>query len=540
MPQAARLWRSLNRLAAISVLRWPLLGRWQFHAAGGGALAAIGAVTIAALSFGGSGDLPSSSSPAIAAQSSSAGAGSPEAGSTETGPGGAEPVATADGGTGEAETLVAVAPPAVPSPAPAPSLSPEALPQEDQDGQAQPPELSLEGEAQSPPANDRLDLVLRVSRGDTLVKMLTDIGVPIAEAHDAVDALRRLFNPRALQIGQTITVTMATDTESTEQPSLLQLALRPEAERDVSVQRGDDGSFDAKEVRYALTTTRAKYGGIIEDSLFASGQAAGTPVPILQEMIKAFSHDVDFQRDIHPNDSFEVMSERIWTSDGRLAREGKILFAELVLRGKRTAFYRFKPEGGEEEYFSPDGQSIVKALLRTPIDGARLSSGFGMRSHPILGYSRMHAGVDFAAPTGTPIYAAGNGTVEFAGVKSGYGNFIQIRHNNRYATAYAHMSGFARGMRVGQRVRQGEVIGYVGSTGLATGPHLHYEVRVAGKPVNPVSVSMPIGPKLAGKDLARFRELMARIDKERATMPNGPQPQNLVDASKASDEQSLQ
>jgi len=208
-----------------------------------------------------------------------------------------------------------------------------------------------------------------------------------------------------------------------------------------------------------------------------------------------------------------------------------VLYAELVLRGKKLAFYRYKPDGENEDYYGLDGQSIVKALLRTPIDGAKITSSFGMRGHPILGFTRLHAGVDFGAPAGTPIFAAGNGTIEFAGQKGGYGNFVMIRHSATFSTAYGHMTGFGRGISAGVRVRQGEIIGYVGMTGLATGPHLHYEVRKNGAPINPVEFSMPVGPKLAGRELQKFRDYMSAFDRNREAMPFGPPaPQQLVDA----------
>lgn len=408
------------------------------------------------------------------------------------------------------------------------------LPALDQDAaNAEPAAAAIsDSQTQAVPANDRLDLVLRVDRGDTLVKILTDVGVPALEATSAVEALRPVFNPRSLQIGQIITVTIAPGATNNDVPQLLQVAMRPQAERDVSVKRTAKGSFAADEIKYSLNTTIARHAGVIDESLFANGVAAGVPVSILNDLIKAFSYDVDFQRDIQPNDRFEIVFERLYTTDGRLARDGRVLYGELVLRGKKMAFYRYNPPSGEEDYYGADGQSIVKALLRTPIDGAKISSRFGMRSHPILGFSRLHAGVDFAAPPGTPIYAAGNGTIEFAGVKGGYGNYVMVRHNSNFSTAYAHMSGFSRAARVGNRVRQGEVIGFVGTSGLSTGPHLHYEVHKGGRPVNPTDVSMPIGPKLAGKDLDKFRAFTAEFDRKRDAMPIAGGPQQLVEAGK--------
>ena len=181
-----------------------------------------------------------------------------------------------------------------------------------------------------------------------------------------------------------------------------------------------------------------------------------------------------------------------------------MLFAALTLSGQRRELTRFTPSSGKTDYFDQKGRSVRKTLMRTPIDGARLSSGFGMRRHPILGYSRMHRGVDFAAPKGTPIYAAGDGVVERAGRNGGYGKYIRLRHNGSYKTAYAHLSGYAKGVKRGRRVRQGQIIGYVGSTGQSTGPHLHYEVMVNGKQVNPRKIKLPSGEKLKGADLEAF------------------------------------
>lgn len=388
-----------------------------------------------------------------------------------------------------------------------------------------------DGQLQSAPPTERLDLVLRVDRGDTLTKMLTDVGVTQPEAYAAITALTKIFDARSLRIGQIMTVTLATPDDKRDPMTLLQLALRPQAERDITVRRTESGAYVPGEVVYPVNRRIARHGGKIDDSLFGEGLAAGIPASILAEIIKAFSYDVDFQRDMHPGDGFEVVFERVYTSDGRLAREGRILFAELTLRGKRLAFYRYKPDRGEEEYFQPDGQSIVKSLLRTPIDGAKISSRFGMRDHPILGYSRLHSGVDFAAPPGTPVYAAGSGTVEKASVFGGYGNYVKVRHSAQFATAYAHLSGYARGMQAGKRVRQGEIIGYVGTTGMSTGPHLHYEVHKGGAPINPTSVSTPIGPKLAGRDLARFRDAIAALDRQRDYMPLTTAPRRISQAT---------
>jgi murein DD-endopeptidase MepM/ murein hydrolase activator NlpD len=233
-------------------------------------------------------------------------------------------------------------------------------------------------------------------------------------------------------------------------------------------------------------------------------------------VLKQWAYAVDFQRDLHPGDRFVLLFEEEFHEDGRFARAGAVQMARLDLADKTIAMYRFEASDGTVDYYDRDGISARRVLMRTPIDGARLSSGFGARRHPILGYTRMHKGVDFAAPTGTPIYAAGDGTVEIVETERGFGKYIRIRHNGQLSTAYAHMSRFAR-LAPGARVKQGEIIGYVGSTGRSTGPHLHYEVLVDGAQVNPLSVDLPTGNRLEGRDLAAFHRRVEEIDRAIAT-----------------------
>ena len=212
---------------------------------------------------------------------------------------------------------------------------------------------------------------------------------------------------------------------------------------------------------------------------------------------------------------FEVTSLRqlirVHDDDGHVVRHGQVIYARMILSGAAKPLYRFELRPGKTDYFDDTGRSAKRPLLRTPIDGARLSSRFGKRRHPILGYTKMHRGVDFAAPTGTPIYAAGDGVIAFRGRKSGYGKYIRIRHAGGFNSAYAHMSRFRKGVTQGSRVKQGQVIGYVGSTGRSTGPHLHYEILARGRQVNPLTIKMPSGIKLGRKDFARFEVKRANI-----------------------------
>jgi murein DD-endopeptidase MepM/ murein hydrolase activator NlpD len=237
------------------------------------------------------------------------------------------------------------------------------------------------------------------------------------------------------------------------------------------------------------------------------------------ELIRMFSYDVDFQRDVHPGDSFEVFFNRFFTPEGEPAKAGDILAASMTLSGKKHLLYRFETQDGEAEYFDVNGQSAKAMLMKTPVDGARISSGFGARHHPILGYNRMHKGIDFAVPSGTPVMAAGDGTVALAGNGGEYGNLVVVKHGNNYATAYAHLSRFAPGIRPGARVHQGEIVAYSGMTGLATGPHLHYEIRMNNAQVNPLTVKVASGRKLEGQELQAFLAERDHIETLQASLP---------------------
>jgi murein DD-endopeptidase MepM/ murein hydrolase activator NlpD len=233
-----------------------------------------------------------------------------------------------------------------------------------------------------------------------------------------------------------------------------------------------------------------------------------------------FSYKVDFQRDLQPGDSFEVYYDYYYTPQGQPAKTGDISYARMRLSGHDVTLYRYQVDPDEPaDYFDAKGQSAKGMLMKTPVDGARISSGFGRRFHPILGYTRMHKGVDFAVPTGTPVMAAGAGDVSFMGWANGYGNFVVINHGNGYATAYGHLSRFAAGMHRGSRVRQGQVFAYSGATGLATGPHLHYEIRINNAQVNPLTVKVAEGRLLNGRELRTFLDQRLKTDQTIAAMP---------------------
>ena len=387
-----------------------------------------------------------------------------------------------------------------------------------------------------PPGSQVTRLTVTAQRGDTLARLLLDAGVGRNDAQAVLDSLAGVFNPRDLKPGHEILLSFVPDSAGGFDASvpggfaaappgrslgrLDGVLLAATVDREVAVRALPGGGFAAEAIskKVSRLLTRAD-GAIAGGSLMVAGTQAGVPPGVMIELIKILSFDVDFQRDIQPGDRFDLLYERFQLADGRLVRGGEVQYAALTLGGRKLKLYRYRDTRGFTDYYNELGHSVRKALLKTPIDGARLSSRFGLREHPILGYTTMHRGVDFAAPAGTPIYAAGDGAIAEIGDNGGYGRYVRVKHGNSYATAYAHLSAFARGLRQGGRVRQGQVIGYVGSTGRSTGPHLHYEVLRNGSQINPVSVKFPSGEKLSGAELTRFRTVKAAVDRTLAGAP---------------------
>ena len=263
----------------------------------------------------------------------------------------------------------------------------------------------------------------------------------------------------------------------------------------------------------------------VGSSLYGTAKDNKVPDYIIAELTRIFAYDVDFQRQVKANDTFDVFYGNPLT--GSSSKRKVLHYAQLTLDGKTKTYYRYTTKDGQTDYYDESGRSAQKALLKTPVSGARLTSGFGMRRHPLLGYSKMHAGVDFGVPHGTPIRAAGSGVVQIAGRHGAYGITVEIKHNNKYETLYAHMSKLAAGIRRGAKVNQGQIIGYVGSTGRSTGPHLHYEVHVDNRPVNPTRIKAAGGKQLAGKELAKFNQLKQRVE---AMMQQAPSPLQVAQA----------
>lgn len=383
------------------------------------------------------------------------------------------------------------------------------------------------------PSLDEIDNIaisqtLKARSGDTLAAILRRAGASGDDATKAIAAARAHFDPRRFRKGQVVKVTYRTNGRSLTSNEATSgrfqgFSLQPNATTELIVARAIDGEFRAWEKERALTKEPVRSEGVITSSLYVAGKKAGMTNAALAELIRAYSWDVDFQRDIRKGDSFEVMYDQIKDDTDRVVKSGTIRYASLTLSGKQHRIYRHKTKDGHTNYYNEKGHSAQKALMRTPIDGARLSSGFGKRRHPVLGYTKMHKGVDFAAPRGTPIYAAGNGTVTYAARKGSFGNYIRIRHNETYSTAYAHMKGFRKGVRKGTRVSQGQVIGYVGTTGRSTGPHLHYEILKNNRQANPLRIKMPSGQKLKGDELAAFLQRKEALDTEFAGLPLGNQ-----------------
>ena len=354
---------------------------------------------------------------------------------------------------------------------------------------------------------ETIQFVLRP--GDTLLETMINAGTSLEDADAAILSAKRIVNPRKLKAGQGITLAFVETNEAGGNevaPKLAEVAIDLSAEQWLRIARLKRGKFVSGLVHRPLKKEFRKANGSITHSLYQAAASSEMPTDILIKLIRVFSYDVDFQRDIRKGDEFEAFYEIYVDEKGNTVSNNTLLYASMTLSGTKLGLFRFAPSDGATDYFDVQGQSVKKALMRTPIDGARLTSRYGNRRHPTLGYTKMHRGVDFGAPRGTPIFAAGDGKVERIGRYGAYGKYIRLRHGPKYQTAYAHLDSYAGRLGRGKRVKQGQVIGYVGSTGRSTGPHLHYEVLVNGKQVNPLGVKLPTGHFLTGTQLDEFLE----------------------------------
>jgi len=353
------------------------------------------------------------------------------------------------------------------------------------------------------PAAEAIQWTTRtVERGQTLGALFASEGLPAALLHRILESSRHRDALVRIRPGQEFGFLRASD------GSLTAFRFDPsDAER--VVVRIDGGALREEVEQRVLQRRVATASGRIEHSLFAAADAAGVSDATIMQLANVFGYDVDFAQDLRRGDEFALIYEQVY-QEGEKLRDGAILCAVFVNDGRRHVAIRFELGDGRYDYFDLDGRSLRKAFLRTPVEFSRISSRFSAgRMHPVLGRMRAHRGVDYAAPTGTPIRAAGDGKVVFRGWQGGYGNVVILEHGGRYTTLYGHMSRFASDVRVGGRVRQGQTIGFVGMTGLATGPHLHYEFRVGGAHRDPLTVDLPKADPLGGRDLQRFRAVSA-------------------------------
>jgi murein DD-endopeptidase MepM/ murein hydrolase activator NlpD len=357
----------------------------------------------------------------------------------------------------------------------------------------------------------RIEAVVR--RGQTFASVLDNAGASRVDAARAIAALEPLFSARRLRAGQRLTIFMETPSEadriaarlaeeSLPERWLAGFSFQADEERTLTVARVGD-QFRAREAVRSLERQIVRATGEVESSLYLSAIEAGATDRIVGELANVLGFAVDF-RTIQPGDDFDVVFERFVNRRGETIRTGDILYVVFDGRGEPLEYFRFEAPDGEVGFYTAEGESAQRLLMKMPINGARISSSFGMRFHPILERSRPHNGTDFAAPRGTPIMAAGAGVVERANRFGSFGNYIRIQHTNGYETAYAHLQGFARGIRSGARVQQGQIIGYVGTTGRSTGPHLHYEVHLNGRPTNPMALELPTGRRLSDEELGLF------------------------------------
>jgi murein DD-endopeptidase MepM/ murein hydrolase activator NlpD len=381
----------------------------------------------------------------------------------------------------------------------------------------------------SPPP-EPVDETFKLAKGGDLKRALIDRGVSKNAAEELVRSIDPVLPSKLIKPGTTFDVTFdrQIDFYGREVIFPVELSFKPGPKETILVTADEDGNFEAA-ISGKAEGAKSQYGIVdnyqasikVGSSLYTSAKDNKIPDYIVSEFTRIFSYDVDFQNQIAPSDDFKLLFGKPLT--GSSSKRKVLHFAQLNYGDKTKNYYRFTSADGQTDYYDESGRSAARSLLKTPISGVKITSGFGMRRHPLLRYSKMHTGVDFGAPTGTPIRAAGSGIVDLAGRHGAYGNTIVLKHGEKYKTLYAHMSRLAAGIRSGVRVNQGQVIGYVGTTGRSTGPHLHYEVRVSDRPVNPTAIRAAGGKQLAGKDLANFRSIKARVVAMMQTAPTSTQ-----------------
>ena len=342
------------------------------------------------------------------------------------------------------------------------------------------------------------ETIIIVKKDQTFSSILDNFDFDNKKKFAIINAINAIYDLRELKVNQKIIFLI--DKNENVEKIIIELNFNTNLEADLR----SDIKIVKKELETFSEINSQEY--VISNSLYADGINNNIPNQILIKLIQLFSFDLDFQRDIQKDTKVSISYEKIFVKNKSDYALGDIEYAKIIIKNNTLEYFKFLTDDGFIDYFNRQGKNVKKSILKTPIDGARISSSFGMRKHPISGFNKMHKGVDFAAPIGTPVYAGGNGVIEMVGVNGGYGKYIRIRHNNEYKTAYAHLSSYRKGISKGVRVNQGEVIGYVGNTGRSTGPHLHYEIIYQNKKVNPLKLKLPSGKILTGDELARFEK----------------------------------
>ena len=353
-----------------------------------------------------------------------------------------------------------------------------------------------------------IEITHKVSKGETFNKILNNYKIPKSEIQKIIKILSKENKLNNLKTNQIIIFTI----DQSENNKITNLLFPVSRTKRIQLTRDSiSENFKKKEIVTNLNKKIIFQEGKILKSLYKTAIDLGIQANVIIEFARIYGFQVDFQRDIRKGDSFQIMYEVFEDDEGKIFETGNVIFADLILRNQKNTLYYFDKKNSVGHY-DKNGKSVKKALMKTPINGARLSSSFGMRKHPIDGYNKLHKGTDFAAPLGTPIMASGDGKIIRAKWCGGGGNCIKIKHNSTYSTVYAHMSKFAVGIKNGVRVKQGQIIGYVGSTGKSTGPHLHYEVIKNGKKINSQKLKLPSGKILAGKDRELFEINRIKLD----------------------------
>ena len=347
-----------------------------------------------------------------------------------------------------------------------------------------------------------INLDYEINKGDTIQKILKKYKVKNSEIQTVINQYKKFGKPNQLLVGNKIAIIIEKGKKD-QQNSVVKFSVPITKSTTIEISKNEDNKIISEKIITKLYKKKVLAENVIKKNLYSSAVDAKINPDTIIEFARIFGFEIDFQRDIRKNDYFKIIFEKYFDENGEFIKSGSILYAHMSVNGREISLYKF---GNDKEYgyFDINGKSVEKALMKTPINGARLSSPFGMRKHPILGYNKKHLGTDFAAPMGTPIMASGSGTITRAKWCGGGGNCIKIKHNSTYQTVYAHMKSFAKGMKVGKKVRQGQIIGYVGSTGMSTGPHLHYEVIVNGKKVNSQKLKLPSGKVLKDNERKEF------------------------------------